>query len=184
MDKKICNNPACKTENPIEAKFCCKCGTQLNRAAIITIEESSQEMDTRPFHLKHPELHLKPIEIKVVICEKRDSLNLRELKESPIIRLEYDTLSFGVIKGNLPVVKVINIKNCGNRDLIIRKIETDCTCTASIIEKRVIASNMSAPLEIMFKPMGRKGKQNRTITIFSNDVMKPVVKVPLQGYVE
>ena len=43
---------------------------------------------------------------------------------------------------------------------------------------------MSAPLEIMFKPMGRKGKQNRTITIFSNDVMKPVVKVPLQGYVE
>ena len=61
MDKKICNNPACKTENPIEAKFCCKCGTQLNRAAIITIEESSQEMDTRPFHLKHPELHLKPI---------------------------------------------------------------------------------------------------------------------------
>ncbi len=130
------------------------------------------------------ELHLKPIEIKVVICEKRDSLNLRELKESPIIRLEYDTLSFGVIKGNLPVVKVINIKNCGNRDLIIRKIETDCTCTASIIEKRVIASNMSAPLEIMLKPMGRKGKQNRTITIFSNDVMKPVVKVPLQGYVE
>ena len=130
------------------------------------------------------ELYLKPIEVKAVIYEKRDFLHLRELKESPIIRLEYDTLSFGVIKDNLPVIKVMNIKNCGKRDLIIRKIETDCTCTASIVEKRVIASNLSVPLEIMFKPMGRKGKQNRTITIFSNDVMNPVIKDYLRGYIE
>lgn len=50
MDKKICNNPICKADNPIEAKFCRKCGSQL-----------SNSVDIRPFHLRYPELHLKPI---------------------------------------------------------------------------------------------------------------------------
>lgn len=27
MDRKTCNNPACRAENPVEAKFCRKCGT-------------------------------------------------------------------------------------------------------------------------------------------------------------
>lgn len=62
MDKKICNNPICKADNPIEAKFCRKCGSQLsNSESNIANSSPVQEDDIRPFHLRYPELHLKPI---------------------------------------------------------------------------------------------------------------------------
>ena len=62
MDKKICNNPICRADNPIEAKFCRKCGSQLsNSVRTIVNSVSVQEDDMRPFYLRHPELHLKPI---------------------------------------------------------------------------------------------------------------------------
>ena len=57
-----CPNPECRADNPIEAKFCRKCGTKLsNSTPIIKSEETVQKKDTRPFYLRYPELHLKPI---------------------------------------------------------------------------------------------------------------------------
>lgn len=49
MIRKVCENPNCKAENPIQAKFCAKCGT---RFSIID--------DNLPFHLRRPELNLVP----------------------------------------------------------------------------------------------------------------------------
>ena len=62
MDKKICNNPKCRADNPIEANFCRKCGSQLsNSVGNIANSSPVQEDDIRPFYLRYPELHLKPI---------------------------------------------------------------------------------------------------------------------------
>ncbi|EOA48410.1 hypothetical protein HMPREF1532_03638 [Bacteroides salyersiae WAL 10018 = DSM 18765 = JCM 12988] len=57
-----CSNSNCLTENPDNAKFCRKCGLPFlkdvkKNASNVPIEE----IDNCPFHLKHPELHLKPI---------------------------------------------------------------------------------------------------------------------------
>lgn len=62
MNSIQCPNPECHADNPIEAKFCRKCGTKLsNSTSIIKSEETVQKKDTRPFYLRYPELHLKPI---------------------------------------------------------------------------------------------------------------------------
>lgn len=62
MDKKIYNNPICRAHNPVEAKFCRKCGSQLsNSVSHIANSSPVHEDDMRPFHLRHPEFHLKPI---------------------------------------------------------------------------------------------------------------------------
>lgn len=61
---KKCQNKQCGVTNPLEAKFCRKCGSPISDNAeilVCEVENSNVEMDSRPFHLKHPELHLKPI---------------------------------------------------------------------------------------------------------------------------
>ena len=63
MDRKICNNPACRTDNPIEAKFCRKCGSPISdniEVVICEAENPSIETDCRPFHLRFPEYNLVP----------------------------------------------------------------------------------------------------------------------------
>lgn len=52
-----CPNINCQSVNPDNAKFCRKCGTQLVKDEKVFLIEN----DNRPFHLKHPELHLRPI---------------------------------------------------------------------------------------------------------------------------
>ena len=53
-----CSNYDCQSVNPDSAKFCRKCGTPIVRDE--KIFSTRIETDNRPFHLKHPELHLKP----------------------------------------------------------------------------------------------------------------------------
>lgn len=54
-----CSNPECRSENPDNAKFCRKCGTPIVKDG--KVFSTKIETDNRPFHLKYPELHLKPI---------------------------------------------------------------------------------------------------------------------------
>lgn len=64
VKQKKCQNKQCAATNPLEANFCRKCGFPISDNAeviVCEVENTSIEMDTRPFHLKHPELHLKPI---------------------------------------------------------------------------------------------------------------------------
>lgn len=47
--------PKCYAENPLDAKFCRKCGRDFNGGS--SADDSS---DVRPFHIRHPELNLLP----------------------------------------------------------------------------------------------------------------------------
>ena len=44
--------PKCYAENPLDAKFCRKCGSDFNGGS--SADDSS---DVRPFHIRHPELN-------------------------------------------------------------------------------------------------------------------------------
>ena len=47
--------PKCYADNPLDAKFCCKCGCDFHGRS--SDDDSS---DVRPFHIRHPELNLLP----------------------------------------------------------------------------------------------------------------------------
>lgn len=60
MDKKICNNPICKADNPVNAKFCRKCGTafstvdrykQMIKSFVVKIFTQSQNTNVGTFTL-------------------------------------------------------------------------------------------------------------------------------------
>ena len=67
MKTKICRK--CQYVNVEEAVFCKKCGTKLEESMAIVSKYDdkhsfvvkSSELGNIPFHMKHPELHLRPI---------------------------------------------------------------------------------------------------------------------------
>ena len=60
---KKCQNKQCGVTNPLEAKFCRKCGSPISDNAeilVCEVENSNVEMDSRPFHMRYPEYNLIP----------------------------------------------------------------------------------------------------------------------------
>ena len=53
--------PKCHEDNPIDAKFCRKCGFSISEKFSETnIENPNASDDVKPFHIRHPELNLLP----------------------------------------------------------------------------------------------------------------------------
>ena len=66
MERKVCDNPDCKAENPIQAKFCAKCGTRFS----INL----------PFHLRRPELNLVPYSaFRQKPCDENDLIRFWDI---------------------------------------------------------------------------------------------------------
>lgn len=60
---KKCQNKQCGATNPLEAKFCRKCGFPIpdNAEVVVSeVDDSKVEMDSRPFHMRYPEYNLIP----------------------------------------------------------------------------------------------------------------------------
>ena len=67
------------------------------------------------------------------------------------------------------VEHVFTLKNEGKNDLIIRKVKTSCGCTAVKPEKDIVAKGESTPLKVVFNSRGKSGRQNKSITVTTND---------------
>ncbi len=113
------------------------------------------------------------IGISATIEEDFSALSPEELANAPIVSFNEESHDFGDIKEGDQVDCVFTLKNLGKRDLIIRNIKTSCGCTAVTPEKKVIPANGSVPLKVVFNSRGKRGRQNKAITIITNDPKKP-----------
>lgn len=109
------------------------------------------------------------IGISTTIVEDFSALSDEELKSAPIVEFDVKDFDFGDIKQGDKVEHTFALKNVGKRDLIIRRLVTSCGCTAVTPEKTVIAQNESVPLKVVFDSHGKMGRQNKTITVITND---------------
>jgi hypothetical protein len=57
--------------------------------------------------------------------------------------------------------------------LIIRNVKTSCGCTAVSPEKNIVPAGDSVPLKVEFNSAGKLGRQNKTITVITNDPKNP-----------
>lgn len=72
-----------------------------------------------------------------------------------------------LVKGEV-VSHTFEIQNTGNKDLIIKNIETGCGCATPKYKKGPIKPGQTVNLEIKFNTAGRLGKQYKVIHIFAN----------------
>jgi hypothetical protein len=73
-----------------------------------------------------------------------------------------------------------NLTNFGEGLLSIKDIQTNCACTSAYIKEKSIKSGQSTSMIVTFDTSGRRGRQYKMITIFSNDPEAPAQTVSLK----
>jgi len=106
--------------------------------------------------------------------EKREEaiLNKPKIEISPAV-WDFGRVSEGEVK-----TCELEVKNEGDKDLIISNTFSSCGCTKASISSTSILSGESAKLKISFDSKGfASGKTERIIYVNSNDPDEPVKKV-------
>ena len=87
-------------------------------------------------------------------------------------RTEYD---FGKIAEGEKVGCIFKYENTGKDNLIIQNATGSCGCTVPRWSKEPTAPGESGQLEVIFDSSGRRGKQNKSVTVTSNTMDKVTI---------
>ncbi|MCK4676575.1 MAG: DUF1573 domain-containing protein [Bacteroidales bacterium] len=89
-------------------------------------------------------------------------------KKLPVItflEMEHD---FGKIIQGETVTYTFKFKNTGKSDLLVSTVSTSCGCTATKYSKEPVAPESDGFVQVTFISEGRKGFQNKTVTVLAN----------------
>ena len=78
------------------------------------------------------------------------------------------TFDFGTIPQGEKAAYTYKVKNIGDHPLIISKAKGSCGCTVPSWPKEPIAVGEIAEIKVVFNSRGKKGKQNKRITLTTN----------------
>lgn len=113
------------------------------------------------------------IAVSTTLEEDFSKLSAEDLKNAPVVTYDLESFDFGDIKPSSKSEHTFNLKNAGKKDLIIRDVKSSCGCTAVSPSKNVISAGESVPLKVVFDSTGKSGRQNKTITVITNDPKNP-----------
>ena len=115
------------------------------------------------------------IAVSTTLEEDFSKLSSAELAAAPVAKYDSESFDFGDIKPGSKVEHTFNLKNLGKKELIIRDVKSSCGCTAVSPPKNIIAAGESVPLKVAFDSTGKNGRQNKTITVITNDPKNPTI---------
>lgn len=113
------------------------------------------------------------IGVSTTLEEDFSKLSAADLQLAPVVKYDSESFDFGDIKPGSKVEHTFSLKNAGKKELIIRDVKSSCGCTAVSPSKNVIAAGESVPLKVAFDSTGKSGRQNKTITVITNDPKNP-----------
>lgn len=120
--------------------------------------------------------------ISMIGCHPRETSNLpADIVRNPNTALEQGSpaampeLSFDrtehdfgrIIQGEV-VTYTFKFTNTGQADLIISSVSTSCGCTISKYTDQPVKPGLQGTVQVTFDSKGRKGFQNKTVTVLSN----------------
>ena len=91
--------------------------------------------------------------------------------------------NFGDIVQDSVVSKIFIITNEGTEVLKINDVKASCGCTAVVTGKNELKSGESTDIKVSFDSKGKSGKQNKTITVNTNDPINGTIKLAFTGNV-
>lgn len=106
-----------------------------------------------------------------------------EKKNAPSIEFSERVFDFGSLKHGESVEHDFTFTNTGGSELIIRKVRSGCGCTAIEPQKTLLTAGESSSVKAVFNSRGFRGKQNKGITVISNDPEKPSILLRITGEV-
>lgn len=124
------------------------------------------------------------ISVSATIDEDFSSWTPQELANAPIAVWESKTFEFDTITQGESISYDYVLKNEGKSDLIIRKTKASCGCTAINLGSQVIKPGKSTTFETTFNSKGKSAKQNKTITVITNDPKNSSTLLRVTGFVK
>ncbi|MBK9356381.1 MAG: DUF1573 domain-containing protein [Bacteroidales bacterium] len=88
--------------------------------------------------------------------------------DMPVMKFDTDFHDFGRVIQGEKVSFGFRFTNSGKSDLIISGVSTSCGCTVPDFPKAPVKPGESHKIDVKFDSEGRRGFQNKTITISSN----------------
>ncbi len=107
-----------------------------------------------------------------------------EMEQAPKLKFAESVHDFGKIKQGDIVKTDFVFTNTGKSDLNIRKTKSTCGCTVSKPEKETLSPGESAKISVSFNSAGRRGAQQKAVTIFSNDPSAPTQRITIKAFIE
>jgi hypothetical protein len=121
--------------------------------------------------------------ISVTLNEDFSKLSAQELANAPKGVFNSNIFDFGTIKeGERPKYNFV-LTNQGKADLHIRSVRAACGCTA-VKHVSVIKPGQSTDLSVEFNSRGKKNRQNKSITVITNDPKNPTTILRVMGTVQ
>jgi len=121
--------------------------------------------------------------ISADITEDFAKLSEEELENAPELVLEEKVFNFGELTQGEKTEHVFIMKNTGKSDLLIRKTKASCGCTAISPASKIIKAGESTELKVVFNSRGKRGRQNKRVTIITNAPKSSSVNLRVMGNV-
>ncbi|HAA10198.1 MAG TPA: DUF1573 domain-containing protein [Cytophagales bacterium] len=102
---------------------------------------------------------------------------------APKLIFQEDFHDFEVVNQGDSVTTTFTLTNEGQSVLEIRDLSPNCTCTTATLGTQTLTPGESTELTVTFNSTGRRGMQNKAVTIFSNDPLKPTQDVKYRAVV-
>lgn len=91
-----------------------------------------------------------------------------DMSELPAFKFNSEEHDFGRISEGEKVTYTFKFKNVGKSDLIISQAKATCGCTVADYPKTPIKPGTESNIAISFNSEGKKGIQNKSITLVAN----------------
>ena len=109
------------------------------------------------------------LNVSATIVEDFSHLKGKEKENAPKLELSEKVFNFGDMKQGEKGEHIFSLKNSGKSDLIIRKTHASCGCTAIAPNKKIVKTGENAEIKVIFNSRGKRGRQNKFITVITND---------------
>lgn len=127
---------------------------------------------------------IKSISVYATLQEYFPPMTEEEWASAPKLEIKEAMKDLGKIKMDKSVSAEFVLTNTGRTPLEIRLLKPNCSCVTAESESMTIAPNSSIPLKVTLNPQGRKGNQQKSVAIFSNDPKASAQRITIKAYIE
>ena len=100
------------------------------------------------------------------------------------IRFDEYVYNFGVLEQGekKEIERIFKFRNTGNQNLAISQVRACCGSSANLLSEKTIPPKGEGEIKATFDVGGRRGEQNYSVSVYSNDPVTPVVKLQVKGF--
>lgn len=126
----------------------------------------------------------KPISVYATIEDYFAPLSETEKAKAPVLSLGAEPLDFKQVRMGTSVLREVVVKNTGKQELEIRALQPNCSCIKAEAKTAKVKPGGETTLAVTLTGQGRRGTQNKAVTIYSNDPVNPVQRISIVAVVD